>query len=230
MPRPNRLNLPDIPQHVTQRGNNRQPSFFSDSDYQLYLDLLHKCCIRHDCELHAYALMTNHVHLLVTPRIADGVSLLFRDLGRDYVRQINKKYDRCGSLWQGRFKSSLVDSDSYCLACYRYIELNPVRAGMVRKPQDYQWSSFAGNALGLRDPLITPHETWLSLAATQNDRQRAYKELFHTALNQQTVDEIRLAQSKGLPTGTSAFKRRVEEALGITLGARTRGRPKKAAG
>ena len=121
MPRPTRLNLAGIPQHVTQRGNNRQVCFFDDADYQLYLGLLGEACKRHQCKVHAYVLMTNHVHLLITPEIPTGVSLVFRDLDRDYVRQLNRKYRRTGTLWEGRFKSSLVDHDIYCLTCYRYI-------------------------------------------------------------------------------------------------------------
>jgi putative transposase len=142
MPRPVRLNLPDIPQHITQRGNNRQACFYSNEDYRLYLDLLHEACRNHDCSLHAYVLMTNHVHLLMTPSTPEGVSMVIRDLGRDYVRTINKTYRRSGTLWEGRFKSSLVDKARYCLTCYRYIELNPVRAGMANHPADYPWSSF----------------------------------------------------------------------------------------
>ena len=137
MPRPNRLNLPGVPQHVTQRGNNRQACFFEDADYRLYLSLLAAACQRHQCTVHAYVLMTNHVHLLITPQFAQGVSLLMRDLGRDYVRQVNQAYRRTGTMWEGRFKSSLVDSEDYCLACYRYIELNPVRANMVAHPREY---------------------------------------------------------------------------------------------
>ncbi len=137
MPRPARLNLPGIPQHVTQRGNNRQACFFSADDYRLYLDLLAAACYKHDCALHAYVLMTNHVHLLLTPGNPDSVSRVVRDLGRDYVRTINRNHRRSGTLWEGRYKSSLVDEARYCLTCYRYIELNPVRAGMVRHPGDY---------------------------------------------------------------------------------------------
>ena len=175
MPRPTRLNLPDIPQHVTQRGNNRQACFFTDDDYRLYLDLLAVSCQKHNCDLHAYVLMTNHVHLLMTPRIPEGVSLAIRDLGRDYVRTINKTYGRSGTMWEGRFKSSLVDEEHYCLACYRYIELNPVRAGMVRHTADYPWSNFRCNALGGPNSLVTPHESWLGLGGNDEDRKHAYE-------------------------------------------------------
>ena len=144
MPRPNRLNIAGLPQHVTQRGNNRQDCFIDTLDYDQYLALLGNACRKHSCEIHAFVLMTNHVHILMTPNTPDGASLVFRDLGRDYVRQFNKRHKRTGTLWEGRFKSSLVEEDNYLLACYRYIELNPVRARMVEDPSEYQWSSFEG--------------------------------------------------------------------------------------
>ena len=125
MPRPKRLNLAGIPQHLVQRGNNRQACFRNEGDYHLYLELLNTACKRHDCDVHAYVLMTNHVHILLTPNQPQGASLVFRDLGRDYVRQFNRRYGRTGTLWEGRFRSSLVASDSHLLACYRYIEMYP---------------------------------------------------------------------------------------------------------
>lgn len=227
MPRPTRLNLPDIPQHVTQRGNNRQVCFFSDDDYRLYLDLLAASCHKHKCELHAYVLMTNHVHLLLTPRIPEGISLAIRDLGRDYVRTINKTYSRSGTMWEGRFKSSLVDKEHYCLACYRYIELNPVRAGMVRHPGDYPWSSFQCNTLGGPNSLITPHESWLGLGRNNEDRKRAYLSLFDDALEQHKINDIRYGIGKGLPTGNETFKSKIELALAVKLGNGKQGRPRK---
>jgi putative transposase len=227
MPRPTRLNLPNIPQHVTQRGNKRQACFFSDDDYCLYLKLLAASCRRHTCELHAYVLMTNHVHLLITPTTPEGVSLVIRDLGRDFVRIINKIYRRTGTMWEGRFRSSLVDKEHYCLACYRYIELNPVRAGMVRNPADYPWSSFQHNTLAEPDPLITPHESWLRLGENNTDRRRAYLALFGDPLEPPEIDNIRYGIRKGLPTGTERFKSEIEQSLSIKLG---NGKPGRQAG
>ena len=227
MPRPARLNLAGIPQHITQRGNNRQACFFANSDYKLYLSLLTKACRKHQCMVHAYALMTNHVHLLITPEIPTGVSLVLRDLGRDYVRQINKTYQRTGTMWEGRFKSSLVDSETYCLACYRYIELNPVRAGMVKHPSEYRWSSFNANAHGGLSGLLTPHESWLTLGDDEVCRQTAYRELFRETLDQRQIENIRHGVQKGIPTGNTRFKRKIEVALSIKLGDGKRGRPKK---
>lgn len=227
MPRPVRLNLPDIPQHVTQRGNNRQVCFFSADDYRLYLDLLHEACRAHDCSLHAYVLMTNHVHMLMTPATPEGVSRVFRDLGRDYVRSINKTYGRSGTLWEGRFKSSLVDKDRYCLTCYRYIELNPVRARMVGHPAEYPWSSFHCNAMGERNELVSPHDCWLLLGNSSEERMAAYRELFSEKLNRSAIDSIRQSLDTGLPTGNDRFRREIEQALSIRLGYGKRGRPRK---
>ena len=227
MPRPPRLNLSGIPQHVTQRGNNRQACFFATSDYVLYLALLAEACKKHQCALHAYVLMTNHIHFLVTPGSADGVSLLMRDLGRDYVRQVNKKYGRTGTMWEGRFKSSLVDKDAYCLACYRYIELNPVRANMVQRPGEYPWSSFRANALGESQKMITPHETWIALGKNKSSRRQAYSSLFEQALEPIKIEDIRFGVRKGLPTGDRKFKRQIEKSLSTKLGDGKRGRPVK---
>ena len=224
-PRPVRLNLPGIPQHITQRGNNRQVCFFATADYELYLALLALACKRHRCAVHAYVLMTNHVHLLMTPETTEGVSLVIRDLGRDYVRQINKAHGRSGTLWEGRFKSSLVAQEDYCLACHRYIETNPVRAKMVANPADYRWSSFKANALGIRNDLITTHECLLSLGTTEDARLSAYRGLFEKSIEVERLAEIRYSVRKGLPTGNDRFKRQVEAALPVKLGSGKRGRP-----
>lgn len=227
MPRPARLNLPGIPQHVRQRGNNRQACFFANDDYRLYLHLLVKSCQKHECSVHAYVLMTNHVHLLITPWIPEGVSLVMRDLGRDYVRTINKKYGRTGTLWEGRFRSSLVDEENYCLVCYRYIELNPVKAGMVKHPGDYPWTSFRCNTSGQPDVLITPQEAWSRLGRNHEERKRTYLGLFGKSLTEQEIDDIRHGLGKGLPTGSKKFKLEIEQALSIKLGSGKKGRPKK---
>lgn len=230
MPRPPRLNIADIPQHVVQRGNNRQPCFFAASDYRLYLSLLAIYCRRHRCQIHAYVLMTNHVHLLVTPDIPDGVSLLIRDAGRDFVRNINKKYERTGTLWESRFKSSVIDSDEYCLACYRYIELNPVRAKMVSHPRDYQWSSYRANAIDGESPIVTPHDLWIQLGQNVEERRQTYRTLFESELDSDALAAIRRGLAKGLPTGTPDFTRKIESVLGYSLVPRRPGRPKSVPG
>ena len=227
MPRPNRLNIAGLPQHVTQRGNNRQDCFIDTLDYDQYLALLGNACRKHSCEIHAFVLMTNHVHILMTPNTPDGASLVFRDLGRDYVRQFNKRHKRTGTLWEGRFKSSLVEEDNYLLACYRYIELNPVRARMVEDPSEYQWSSFRVNALGMSNDLLKPHESWLMLGSDNQTRQMAYLSLFDSVLGPEQIEAIRFGITKGLPTGSETFKQRVENTLSIKLSNGRRGRPQK---
>ena len=146
MPRRPRLQAPGLPVHIIQRGNNRQACFFAEEDMQLFLEHLAKLAKRFRCALHAYVLMTNHFHLLLTPEFASGPSLLMKFLGQRYVQYVNRTYKRSGSLWEGRFRASLVQTEQYLLSCYRYIEMNPVRANMVKHPQDYQWSSYAANA------------------------------------------------------------------------------------
>ena len=226
MPRPARLNIPGIPQHVTQRGNNRQACFYADEDYRLYLELLNDACRLHACHLHAYALMTNHVHLLITPSTPDGVSRVMCDLGRDFVRTFNRNYQRTGTLWEGRFKSSLVDTNRYCLTCYRYIELNPVRAGMVRHPADYRWSSYHCNGLGKPDTLISPHDCWLLLGEDDHARTATYEALCKDVLEQADIEHIRHCVNTGLPTGNDRFRRDIEKSLSIRLGQGKRGRPR----
>ena len=157
MPRRARLRIADAPLHIIQRGNNRNACFFADYDYGCYLHHLGELAARHACAIHAYVLMTNHVHLLLTPRGPDGASLLMKHLGQRYVQYVNRVYKRSGTLWEGRFRSSIVQAETYLLRCLRYIELNPVRAGMVDSPGAYRWSSFRANALGERNPLLTPH-------------------------------------------------------------------------
>lgn len=211
--------------HVVQRGNNRQACFFHSSDHQSYLETLHYCANRYLVEVHAYVLMTNHIHLLVTPSEKWSVSRMMQLLGATYVANINATYRRTGSLWEGRFKSSLVESEEYCLACYRYIELNPVRAGMCVDPKDYQWSSFRVNALGEENPGIRPHEQWLALGADDIERRTRYRALVHEGINPEIDNPIRYGLRKGLPIGSSRFKAQIEEALDRRLGNGRRGRP-----
>ena len=146
MPRKSRMYLPTIPCHVVSRGNNRDACFYADEDYLFYLECLGDACDKYAVALHAYVLMTNHVHLLLTPRDELGISRVMQSVGRRYVQYINYTYRRSGTLWEGRHKASLIDADRYLLACYRYIELNPVRANMVVDPADYRWSSYRVNA------------------------------------------------------------------------------------
>ncbi len=173
-----RLNLPGIPQHVVQRGNNRQVCFFAEQDYTVYLSKLKEYSQKYKVAVHSYILMTNHVHLLLTPEEGDSVSRLIQSLGRYYVRYVNQTYGRSGTLWEGRYKSTLVDSDNYFLTVSRYIELNPVRANMVEHPVEYPWSSYQRNALGKPIELLAPHDCYQSLGKDDKKRQEIYKSLF----------------------------------------------------
>jgi len=178
MARPPRLAFPDIALHVRQRGVNREHCFHADNDRLVYLSRLCELVVATGCKLHAYCLMTNHVHLLLTPKDAPTLASLMRDLGRHYVPYFNRRYGRTGTLWEGRFRSCLVDSPRYVLGCYRYIESNPLRAGMVPEASAYAWSSYAGNVGTRCDPLLTPHVEYDALAEDTPARRLAYRRLF----------------------------------------------------
>lgn len=227
MPRKPRYYLAGVPCHVIQRGNNREPCFFADSDYRYYLECLEQACIKYGCAIHAYVLMTNHVHLLITPEKRNSVSQVLQSVGRRYVQYINHSYERTGTLWEGRHKASLIDSDAYLLTCYRYIELNPVRAKMVKKPGDYRWSSYAAHAHGQTDALLTDRTEYLALGKTPADRQKAYRELFRHHLDGDAVHAIRSAANLCVPLGNDRFKQDVERRLKQRISYRPRGRPRK---
>ena len=208
-----RFVLPGHPQHVIVRGNNRDPIFNTDEDYHFYLDKLQVAARKHQCDIHAYVLMTNHVHLLVTPHTEDGISKMIQMLGRYYVQYFNYTYRRSGTLWEGRYKASLIDSEVYALTCYRYIELNPVRAGMVGHPAEYPWSSYRGNALGENDALLTPHPLFLALGGSTDERQTAYRALFETHLDEKTLDDVRSSINKAWVLGSKHFKNKIATQL-----------------
>ena len=222
-----RLNLPGIPQHVIQRGNNKQVSFFNDKDYAVYLDKLKLYSAKYSVAVHSYVLMTNHVHLLMTPETEQGVSQMMQSLGRYYVRYINQTYDRTGTLWEGRYKSTLVDSDNYFLTVSRYIELNPVRAGMVSHPAEYPWSSYQYHALGKPIELITPHFLYQGLAKTEKTRQKRYTALFDKMIPEYTLEEIRHSINRAWVLGDGRFKRQIEKQTGRRASPLTRGGDRK---
>ena len=227
MPRRIRLDLPDVPLHIVQRGNNRQQTFFADDDFAFYLQCLREAADRHSCDVHAYVLMTNHVHLLVTPYSNRGVSRLMQSVGRRYVQYVNYTYRRTGTLWEGRFKASLVESEPYLLTCYRYIELNPVRAKMVDRPEQYRWSSYGYHAFGQANPLIRDHPLYLALGHTEEERRHFYQALFRHQLEPGVLKQIREALNHGLVVGTEGFKGQVEKAMGRRVRTPVRGRPRK---
>jgi len=225
MARHPRHDIAGIPQHVVQRGNNRLPCFLDDEDRQRYLQCLSHALLRFGCRLHAYVLMSNHVHLLRTPEEAGAVSRLMHTFARNYVGLFNGRHGRTGTLWEGRYKACLVDSDRYFLACSRYIELNPVRAWMVARPGEYPWSSYGTNATVRVDPLLTPHPEYLALGGDPTARASAYRTLFDDALPNDLVEEIRsyLQQQKVL--GTDRFRSWVEARTGRFAAVRPVGRP-----
>lgn len=226
MPRLPRPILPQIPIHIIQRGNNRLRCFFSDSDFLVYLDLLKKSALKSGCRIHAYVLMTNHVHLLVTPQTADAPAAMMQTLGQRYVQYVNRRYCRTGSLWEGRYRSCLVQHDRYLLTCQRYIELNPVRAQMVTHPSHYQWSSYRTNAHGAPTDLITPHPVYSALAHQAVEREAAYRDLFNAALPVRVLNQVRRATNGNYALGNKNFIDEMARALGRPVSPRQGGRPR----
>jgi putative transposase len=228
MARRRRIGPKDVTQHVVQRGNNRKMCFTCEQDFIIYVSWLKQYSEKYNVALHAWVFMTNHVHLLCTPRSDNlGVSQLMQSLGRQYVRYFNDTYKQTGTLWEGRFKSSLVCTSSYLLNVYRYIELNPVRARMVNDPAQYKWSSYHNNALGVLSELCKPHEIYLQLGATCADRMSKYRSLFKETLPQSLIDEIRLSSNKEVVLGGDKFKGEIEAMIGNRLKSRKMGRPRK---
>lgn len=214
MARRPRYILPGVAVHVIQRAINRVACFRVDADYLVYLSHLQELAAKHDCAVHAYCLMTNHVHLLLSPAAPDSCTALMRDIGRRYVPYFNRRNERTGTLWEGRFRSCIVESARYVLACYRYIELNPVRACMVAHPAAYLWSSYAANSGARHDPAIEPHAEFDALSANPDSRRAAYRSLFAEELDSDSVEAIREATNSGYPLVSDAFKNSVITPLG----------------
>jgi putative transposase len=215
------------PLHVIQRGNNRQPIFFDDQDYGLYHEWLAFAAREHGCAIHAYVLMTNHVHLLATPSAAQSLPRMMQSLGRRYVRTINARYRRTGTLWEGRYKAAPLDSDTYFFSCSRYIEMNPVRANMVRRPEDYPFSSYRANALGQADALVSRHPLFGRLGADAQAQQLAYQALFREKLDERFVECLRAATNGGWALGDERFKTEIAEAVKRRTAPLPKGRPTK---
>jgi len=225
MPRKPRVSPIGIPQHIIIRGNNRQICFACEDDMAFYVNCLKEYAKKYNLQIHAWVLMTNHIHLLVTPMNENSVSKSMQDVGRLYVRYFNKTYKRTGTLWEGRYKSSLVQSDFYLLAVYRYIELNPVRASMVKDPADYGFSSYQINALGKHSNLCTPHNEYLSLGDNDKNRQQNYRALFEHQLDSELINDIRKTTNKGMAIGNESFIAQIKTLTGHDLSNVNRGRP-----
>jgi putative transposase len=216
-----------MPFHVVQRGHHRSAVFFEDFDYLNYLACLREAAQNYGCSIHAYVLMTNHVHLLLTPAGQNAIGRLFQSIARHYVPYFNRKYGRQGTLWEGRHKSSMIDSATYLLSCMRYIEMNPVRAGMVAHPAEYRWSSYAANALAVSNVLVSPREEFLELGSDLQGRCDAYRAYVSAGETPEAVDALRATLQTGTPLGNDKFRREIEAALGVKVGHCVRGRPRK---
>jgi putative transposase len=226
MPRRARLRIAGLPLHIVHRGNNRGSCFFHESDYRRYLAKLAECAKRFDCQVHAYVLMTNHVHLLATPAEPAAISWFMKRLAQDHAQHVNRTYGRTGAVWENRYYSSFVDSESYLLRCYRYIESNPLRADMVRHPAEYAWSSFPANALGYPSAFLTPHSIYLGIDTKPETRQAAYRALFDNPLSANDLETIRAATRGGRAMGSGEFLQGLKQQLGQHVGTKARGRPR----
>jgi putative transposase len=226
MPRRPRVTLAGVPLHLIQRGNNRQACFFAEGNYRAYLGWLEEYAQASACTIHAYVLMTNHVHLLLALRASGGAGELMKRLGQRYVQYVNRTTRRSGTLWEGRFRSCLTQEEDYVLGCYRYIELNPVRANMIGHPAEYPWSSYRANAQSESSTLLTPHRLYTALGNNDEARQAAYRELFRYQLDPGTVDEIRAATNGNFALGGPQFQIQVAAALGRRVTRGESGRPR----
>lgn len=206
MPRRHRIQIADLTQHVINRGNNRCDIFRAEEDYLFFLLVLRDASVRHQLEVHSYALMTNHFHIMATPRVATGLSDAMHLVGTKYVGYFNRRYARTGRLFEGPFKSSVIDTETYWFTCMRYVELNPVRAGLVSDPSEYRWSSYPTNALGVHDRLIAPHSLYISLGESAACRQKCWRELCREAIPQEQLFEIREAVRRGATLSDEAHR------------------------
>jgi putative transposase len=229
MPRKPRIVVAGQPHHIVIRGINREPIFYHEYDYQYYLQALLQASKENGCSVHAYVLMTNHVHMLVTPMDAVSMGKTVQSVGCRYVQYFNSRYQRTGTLWEGRYRSLLVDSETYLFRCYRYVELNPVRAGMVDHPGGYPWSSYGHNAYGDFNPLISSHPRLHSLGKTSEVRQEAYKSLFDTPVTGEELEQIRELTNREWVLGSEHFKSLIECKLNRRVEPLPRGGDRKSA-
>ena len=211
MPRLRRIVTPGQPLHITQRGINHWPTFFEAVDYARYRLALQRASDDAGCIVHAYVLMTNHIHLLLTPKDTMAPARMMQALGRCYVRYFNDRYRRTGTLWEGSFRSKPIASDEHLLSCYRYIELNPVSAKLVGDPRAYEWSSFHANADGRHDPIVQPHPLYLALGAGPEDRRSSYRELFTRELVPDVIAALRAGTQGRFQPAARTYEEAVSE-------------------
>ena len=201
----------NVPVHVVQRGNNQQACFTCGQDISAYIHWLSEGAQKYRVAVHGWVFMTNHLHLLLTPSDDTGLSKLMQYLGRQYVRSFNGRYNRSGTLFQARFRSCLVQDTEYLLNCLRYIELNPVRAGITTRPDDYHWSSYHSHAYGIEAAMQTYHDLYLSLGKTSTERQQVYRDLVQTQLDTDAIARIRRCTNTGLPFGSQQFQQQIKD-------------------
>ncbi len=226
MPRHPRVFVPGFPLHIVQRGHDRQPVFVESEDYEFYLCNFAEIKAELSIRLHAYCLMTNHLHLIVTPDLDGGsISKLMRVVAARQTRRVNKLEMRTGTLWEGRFKASLIDTEQYLLACYRYIELNPVRAAIVTEPEDYRWSSYRCHAAMATNPILDAHETYDALGKSRAERALAYRRFVSDGVSKTELSLIRAAVQRNQLTGGKQFQEAIERRTGHRVHSRGRGRP-----
>lgn len=222
-----RLVVPHQVHHVIQRGNDRQAIFREDEDYAVFLGWLREAARQFKVAIHAYVLMPDHVHLLLSPQDQTGLGRMMQWVGRYYVPYFNAKYQRAGTLWQGRYRATIVESEQYLLPCSRYIELNPVRAGLASTPAEYAWSSYAHHAGTKPDPVITDHAIYWALGNTPFDREAAYQRLMDRRPDADEVLAMTDAVLKGWPLGSDKFKSSLEKQASRRVTPAKRGRPAK---
>lgn len=227
MARPPRITIPTYPHHIIQRGNNRQPVFFDVEDYRFYLECLRQAKDKCACRIYAYVLMPNHVHLLMEPARERDLGRFMQSVGRRYVRYINHEYGRSGTLWEGRFKSAVVSRDEYLIVCSRYIEWNPVRAGIVNHPRDYPWSSYSHRASGRADALLDEDPWYTGLGSSPMERQQRYEAWVASGSRDDEADQIRVATRRGRVIARDDFQKQIEARVGRRLVGECRGRPRK---
>lgn len=220
-----RLTVPGQPHHVIQRGNNRQPIFVDAADRELMLSLLAEYAVQYRVAVHAYVLMDNHMHLLATPETAEGLPGLMQAVGRRYVRHFNDRHGRTGTLWEGRYRSTVIETERYLLACMVYIDLNPVRAGLVVQASDHRWSSHAHYIGRHTDKLVTPHPLWWTLGNTPFAREAAYAEMVHAGIGQNQQQALTDATLRGWALGDDAFAVHLQKLTGRRVGPKRPGRP-----
>lgn len=221
-----RYTIKNQPQHIIQRGLGGQDILVDGEDYEFYWESLRSSAETNRLKIHAYVLMPDHVHLLASPGKEQSVPKTLQSLGRKYVQYFNAKYGSSGTLWEGRYRATVLDSKAYLLTCSRYIELNPVRAGMVKHPRDYDWSSYGYNAMGFEDPLITEHRLYSQLATSQQQSYQAYRTLFKKRIGNEELATIRDATNKGWALGDKKFACKIEKKGGRRAIQLAKGRPR----